>query len=383
MRSVVLLLLGALLAGCGATPQRPSPADDLVDGTPEVIADREWSRRASSGRATAGEALPPVLVDGRIHVADRRGRISAYDAASGRLVWRMHLDAGISGGPAVDDDTVVVGTRAGGVTALAPPDGEVLWEARVSSEVLALPVLSDRLVVIRSADGRLYAFDRANGSQRWLHDVSVPSLSLRGSGNPVIAGDRVLAGFENGRIQALELGSGQVAWETTVSEPRGSADLDRMRDVEGTPVVLDGRVYVAGYRGSLMALNADTGEIDWDRELSSHAGLAVDDERVYVVDSRGRIVAVDRRTGAAVWRQGDTEGLQPTAPTVHEDFVVFGDETGRLTVLAARDGRILARVPVRPDAVISEAPVSHAGGVYVLTDAGHLLRYGLRYREAD
>ncbi len=374
-------LLTLALAGCGATPERQTPSDDLRDETPEVIAEREWQRPASSGRETEGEALPPLLVDGKLHVADRRGRVSAYSAENGRLEWRFNSGESVSGGPGIDGDFVVVGSRKGRVKALEAPDGEQRWEARVSGEVLSVPAIGDEVVIVRSNDGRVYGFDRDDGSRRWVHDVSVPSLSLRGNGNPLLVNGRVMVGFENGRLQALNTDSGELDWETTVSEPRGSADLDRVRDVDATPVLFGGALYVVGYRGNVMALNPDNGQAYWDRELSSHAGLAVDDERTYITDDRGRIWALDRRTGAAIWRQGDTEGLQPTAPVVHGDRIVFGDDRGRLTVLSAQDGRILARVRVREDDSISQAPVSDGEGVHVLTDNGRLQRYRLRDRD--
>lgn len=380
---MLLVLAGVALAGCGATSERTTPSDDLRDGQPEVLAEREWHRRASSGIQTEGEALAPVLVDGQVYVADRRGRVSAYDAESGRLGWRFSIGTGISGGPAIADDMVVVGTRKGRVIALEPETGEQIWDARVSSEVLALPVIGDDIVVVRSADGRVYGFSRETGSRRWVHDVSVPSLSLRGSSNPVQLNGGVAIGFENGVLQALRASDGESAWQVTVSEPRGSADLDRVRDIDATPVLFDGTLYVVGYRGRLMAVSPSDGEVYWDREFSSHAGMDVDDERVYVTDESGRIWAVDRRTGASIWRQNDTEGLNATAPAAHGDYVVFGDSTGRLTVLSAQDGRILARRQVSEDDSISQAPVSDGGGVLVLTDDGYLMRYRLRDRDAE
>lgn len=383
MRWLVVIAVALVLAGCGSTPEAPQPADKLRDTTPEVSVSRSWQHHVSYGQATAGDALPPVLEDGRIHVADQRGWIRARARDKGRREWRMRAEEGVSGGPGIRGDLVVVGTRSGRVMALEAPDGEQRWQARVSSEVLSVPSVGENRVVVRSADGRVYGFDADTGSQRWVHDTSVPSLTLRGTSDPVRAGDYVLVGFDNGVLKALEAASGEAAWEVTLSDPRGSADLDRVRDVDATPVVRDGVVYAVAYRGVLAAVDLGSGEVAWDRELSSHIGLAVDDERVYVSGERGRIWAVDRRTGAAIWRQNDTEGLEASPPTVHGDFIVFGDDTGRLTVLSRQDGRILGRVAVRDDTPISEAPVSDGEAVYVFTDDGHLTRYRLRALDSE
>ena len=37
-----------------------------------------------------------------------------------------------------------------------------------------------------------------------------------------------LAGFDNGRLVALELKTGKLVWETPIAVPRGRSDLERM-----------------------------------------------------------------------------------------------------------------------------------------------------------
>ncbi|MCH8506678.1 MAG: outer membrane protein assembly factor BamB, partial [Ectothiorhodospiraceae bacterium] len=267
--------------------------------------------------------------------------------------------------------------RRGQVLGIDPSDESILWESGITSEVLAMPLISSDTVIVQAADGRVFGLRADTGSRRWLYERSMPPLTLRGAANPMAVGSRILAGLPNGTLVNLNRSDGSLNWEAQIGQPRGSSDLERMRDVASRFVVFRGEVYVAAYQGEVQALELQQGRASWSRDLSSSQGVAVDRERVYVSEANGRIWALDRRTGAAIWRQDQTEGLQPSAPLVLGDTVVFGDERGRITWLDAQDGNILARQRFHGDG-FSRRPVQVGDDIVVLSDGGRLLRLTVR-----
>ena len=48
----------------------------------------------------------------------------------------------------------------------------------------------------------------ADGSLAWTAEQAVPRLTLRGTAQPVLVGDMVLSGFDNGRVMALSVADG-------------------------------------------------------------------------------------------------------------------------------------------------------------------------------
>src|SRR3546814_2264649 len=70
-------------------------------------------------------------------------------------------------------------------------------------------------------------------------DRTVPSLTLRGLSAPVVVGNRVYVGLDNGRVLALRTSDGQVAWEQVVSAPTGRNELERITDIDA-PLLSDG-----------------------------------------------------------------------------------------------------------------------------------------------
>ncbi|MEX0729187.1 MAG: outer membrane protein assembly factor BamB [Aquisalimonadaceae bacterium] len=377
MRWLQTVVLALVLAGCSSTPVRESPVDSLADSQSGLDVSTLWSSRAGRGQNAQGDALVPAVHGENVYVVDHRGRLGAWRLSDGRQQWRMELDRPVSGGPAVTDGLIVVGTSDGMVVGIDPEDSEVIWESGVTSEVLSVPAISDQAVLVMSGDGRLFALRQDNGSRRWIYDRTIPSLLLRGTSSPVLLNDLVLAGLASGRLAAVRLRDGALAWEMDVGVASGRSDLERMRDVDGDPVVVGSNVYVVGFQGRVLSADMDRGRTNWSRDLSSFSGLAVDDERVYVTESNGRIWALDRRTGASVWRQDSLEGIHGSAPVVTNDVVVIGDDRGRLTFLNATDGEVLARIEYESGGGISRAPVVVDGDLLVLTDQGRLLRLSL------
>lgn len=383
-----MLFLAALLAagGCGMTERvtslfatedtgvQPTPLTELV---PLVTVEERWSRGFGKGTDELFVRLEPLAADGAVYVAERGGDVAAIGAENGRILWKTDTDARLSGGPGLAGDQVLVGSSDGEVIALAAADGAERWRTRVTSEVLAAPVGTAGIVVARSGDGNLFGLKAGTGDRVWTYDRSVPVLSLRGTSQPVLVDDLVLAGFDNGRLAALELATGRLVWEATVAVPRGRSDLERMVDIDATPVVYGRSVYAATFQGRVVAIDIATGDIEWARDISSAAGLAVDLTRVYVTDEHSVLWALDRRSGATAWKQEALKARRLTAPAVSEGYVVVGDLEGYLYWLRQEDGELAARRRLDKKPLIAP-PVTLGPLLIAYSSGGALAAYALR-----
>ena len=82
--------------------------------------------------------------------------------------------------------------------------------------------------------------------------------------------------------------------------------LDDRLGVSGTPTVRDGTVYVGTWKGTAVALDLATGEIDWETQVTAKemaSAALVTDDRVYLADHDGNLNALDRRSGEVVWTE--------------------------------------------------------------------------------
>lgn len=350
-----------------------APAE-LVDFEPSISVRELWSTSIGSGTSDRYLKLHPVQAAGRLFAAEFDGDVIAISPNNGKHLWSVDTDTAITGGPGAGDGLVVVGSKDGEITALDAARGVILWRAQVTSEVLAEPVVAAGVVVVRSADGKVFGLDAGDGSRRWSYDRLVPTLSLRGYSAPVVDGDRVMIGFDNGRVVALDLVAGTPIWEVSVSVPRGRTDLDRIIDIDGDLTVADGVLYVASYQGRLAALDVNDGRPLWGRDLSSYSGVAYDTEHVYVSDDQGAVWAIDRTDGSAIWKQEALRNRHLSAPAVVGDYLVLGDLDGYVHWLRLSDGGFAARERADSSPVIA-APLIIDNAALVYTSGGDISAY--------
>ena len=318
-----------------------------------------WSDNIGSGSDKKYLKLSPEFDDDKIFVADNEGELAALDAISGKTIWRQDVDVAITGGPGAGDNLVMIGTQEGEVLVFDETNGDKLWRARVSSEILAAPQTEDDIVVIRTIDGKIFGLKAANGERLWVYDKTVPALTLRGTSAPVIDSGLVVAGFDGGRLTALELETGKLFWETRIAQGSGRSEMDRMVDIDAEPIIDAGTVYVATFQGNVAAVELETGRIAWIREIPSHAGVGLNADYVFVSDDNSHIWALDRWSGTSVWKQDKLQARAATAPASIGNYVVVGDIEGYLHWMDANTGDFIARTRISQDRIIAAPIVSN------------------------
>src|SRR5690606_18879704 len=202
------------------------------------------------------------------------GDVAALDAATGRRIWSVRTRLALSAGPAFGERVLAFGTTDGELVAFDAETGEQRWIVPVGSEVLAPPVIARGVIALRTVDGRLRGFSISDGRTLWTIEQSRPSLTLRGNTWPRSAGTTVVAGFDNGRVGAYDIVTGDPLWEVAVATPTGVSDLERLVDISAAGLQVVGNdVYVVGYQGRAVGIDLRTGGVFWQQEVSSYAGL--------------------------------------------------------------------------------------------------------------
>lgn len=364
----ILALLG--IAACSKEKDVEPPAE-LVDFKSSVHVDRIWSGSVGGGEVPLRLSLGSAASGGRIFAAGHDGVVAAFDLAKGSTLWRTKTKAPLSGGTGADDELVVVGASTGEVIALSSADGAERWRVRINGEVLAAPALSSQAVVVRTVDGRLVALARADGQQLWSAEQQIPRLTLRGTSSPVIVGDLVLCGFDNGKVIAVALKDGSLAWESAVAPPRGRTELERLADVDAAVKVVESDVYAVGFQGRAAMLALETGQVWWSQDLSSYRGLDVADDEVYVSTAEGNVLSIRRKTGAEIWKQDGLARRRLSAPAVIGSLVAVADFEGYVHFLDRASGAFVARVKSGGERV-SMPPLAVDGVLVVINDEGKI-----------
>lgn len=370
-----LAVVSTLLLGACSTVEKLNPfASSAPRAKPAELAviqsTAELKTLWQANVGSAGEfTFSPAVVGDSVYAAARDGTLARFDG--GRQVWRIAAGQVISGGVGSDGKWVVVGSPKGEVLAFDAGTGRELWKARVSSEVLAAPAVVDGLAIVRSGDSRIFGFDAADGKRRWVYQRSTPSLSLRSNVGVVSAGKVTLAGFPGGKLVAIANNNGAAMWEVTVALPKGATELERVADVTSLPVVSGSSVCAAAFQGRVACFDAGSGNTLWSRDMSSSAGLDLDSRYVYVADDKGAVHALDRNSGASVWKQDKLANRGLSRPLALGNHVAVADYQGVMHLLRRDDGAFAARATTDGSAVRAE-PVRFGSGLLVQTANGGL-----------
>lgn len=388
-RLPVLLLGAALLTGCaefGAVQELYSSLQGLVGGADNAEPPNElqpleasvkltvlWDETIGKGYDGQVVNLVPAVTEDKVFAADRTGKVQAHSRLKGEKLWDVDVEQPLSSGPVVAGDNVLVGTSNGELLALSGADGALVWKAGLTSEVLALPRVEGRTVIVRTSDGHITALDENSGGTRWTYERTAPPLSVRSLGSPVIANDLVLDGFGGGKLVALALKDGKVAWETTVAVPHGRSEVERLVAMDADPLVKGDTAYVSGYQAGVAAVNLSDGDVLWrEAKVFSAHGLAGDRRSLLLSDIASDVWQLDTRSGADLWKQAELHQRRLTVPALFKDrYVVVGDFEGYLHVLSKDDGSLVGRIQIG-DEPIRATPVVFDDILYVYTGGGVL-----------
>ena len=376
IRLASLLVSSVLLTSCGFFGDKDEELQpkELVEISPRVKVTRLWSTSVGGDAEFLQLGLRPVGDGSRIYAASRDGNVVALQPETGNKRWAIETDMDLSAGPAAADGVVAVGSMDGYILLLDADDGSELWRTYVGAETLAQPIIGDESIIVQTIDNRLQSLSRFDGRLRWEIEQSMPALTMRGGSSPVRVGSTVVAGFDNGRLVAVSMETGDVQWDTLLALPTGRSDLDRLSDIDGAIAVVGQDVYAAGYQGRIGGLAAESGQVLWQREISTHVGVAADWNNVYTTRSDGEIIALSRRTGAESWRNDALLRREPTLPVSYQNTVVSGDFEGYLHFLSSFDGSIVARLRSGGEA-ISAPPIVVGNQLYVQSDNGSVAAY--------
>jgi outer membrane protein assembly factor BamB len=343
-----------------------------------------WSANAGKGEGRIGVRQGPAVAEGRVYVAAIKGGVHALDLQTGAEQWvyapaevKGKAPICLSGGPGVGAGVVVVGGLDGEVIALDAATGAEKWTAKVGAEVIATPVIGDGLALVRSNDGVVTAFDAESGARRWFWQHELPALTVRGNDGVVLGPGFVFVGNDDGSVAALATSDGRLVWEQSVAQAEGRSELDRMADIDGTPVLDGTTVFATSFKRQTMAIDGPTGRPIWARDNGGPGRPGNASDRVVVSDPAGTVWALDKASGEALWSQPALARRNLTGVAVQGDYAVVADFDGYVHWLRLDTGAFAARSRAGGDAVRA-APVVADGVLLVQNVDGQVTAFGLQ-----
>ena len=343
------------LAACSG-PSRPKPTE--IPGVP-VLQDVRTSWTANLGKVDF-----PLVVSARedsIALANSQGVVAVLDATTGKDIWRLKLDQGISAGVGSDGQQLAVVTRTNELVALK--DGKVQWRKSLPAQSFTAPLVAGARVFVLTADRSVIAFDGTTGRQLWTQQRPGEPLVLKQAGVMLAVKNTLVVGL-SGRLTGLDPNTGLIRWESAIATPRGTNDVERLVDLVAPFDRLGDVVCVRAFQAAVGCVNTERAQGVWTRPSAGEMGVSGNDTLLVAPLSNGVVQAFNRSNGERLW---DTERLKYrilSAPLVTPRGVLLADNGGWLYVLSLADGALLNRIKLDAEE-LATAPV-FAGGRYVV-----------------
>jgi outer membrane protein assembly factor BamB len=283
------------------------------------------------------------------------------------LLWRRDLAAKTMGewepaepgGPVYDPVTklVVVGTRDGVLHALRE-DGSVAWDFRSQGPFAAEPLVDGDTVYAGCNDGRLYALALTTGQERWRYETR-EQLGTR----PALADGLIIVASLQDTVFAVDARTGAWKWHYR-REPREGFTVFGAAAV----AVAGGLVHAGFSDGTLVALDASSGVVRWERHAAPSGAypdvdsLVVSEGKVYAAAFSGAVVALEAATGRPLWQ---FETPEPSRVAMVSGFLIVVS-TKSIMALAPVNGHVLWTTPYKG----TPAGEPRAAGRWIIVPSG-------------
>ena len=350
---------------------------------------RVWSTSTGEGASRYSRVLShPVVEKGRVYAMDGAVQVGAYDAGTGDRLWQVDLrpegERGTSfgGGIAFWNDRLYAATGYAQVLALDPADGKIIWRSNVGAPVRSGPTVSDGRVFVVTVGNELTVLAADDGRQLWVHNGIPETASLLGSASPAVEGEVVVVAYSSGELYALTVETGRPLWSDNLASTSNLDAVSTLADIRGWPVIDRGRVYAASHSGRMAAIDLRSGERAWEQELGSTHSLWVAGEYVYILSNDNELLCLTRDEGKVRWvrllpsYENEKKKRDPmtwAGPVLGGDrLIVLSSDGGALSV-SPYTGEPLGRDEMSAGGYF--APVIADNSLYVLTDDAELSAY--------
>lgn len=371
-----------------------SSSDYSLSAIPEniLINDPEAGLKFDTANITDGKNLhtaskTPVIANNVMYATSANGYVYAYALDNFKKpLWKAQLDNINKDNTLVGGGVVVVGGKIAVTTGnkylyvLNSADGALLWQYELSNVVRSTPVIKGDKIFVLTIDNRLYCLGLDKGNVLWTHEGAVEQFSVFGAASPAIADNLIIVPHSSGQLLAINIGSGDPVWTINLIKSNNNNTMLYLNDIDMTPVVRNGVIYVSNYAGSMFAIRAVNGEMLWINDSAGGNKFAwIAGDYIYAVNKYSQLVAVYKPTGQLRWATELVEEQNKKkkknnphffGPLMANGKLYLTNSEGNLVVVDPANGGLLSNIKTAK--ALFSPPIAVNGHIYYLNNSGNL-----------
>lgn len=262
-------------------------AFDLQSGKKlfEHAYDAPYEMNSAARSHGKGPKSTPLAAAGRLYTFGMSGVLTCLDGQSGRQIWRFDSKGkfretsplyGVAMSPILHEDRLIthLGTDDdGAVTAFDPASGKILWQTKGQGPAYGSPVVAGAQIVTLGAD-KLIGLRPSDGRVLW--QLPFTTAYSQNAVTPLVHGDLVIYSGLSQPVTAIRVGAGgpQKVWENR-----------EFGLYMNSPVLAAGLLHGLSHRnkGQLFSLDPKTGRTVWTGEgrQGDNAALVARGDQVF------------------------------------------------------------------------------------------------------
>ena len=296
-----------------------------------------------------------------LYSIDNSGTITAVNVRLLEKLWSKNIGINVTSGLCYHDEKLFFGSNIGKLYGYAVNDlkqGSSILDSinffddsdidtpfitniQLKSEIASPGIGIGNSIFVKLGDGDVAAINYQDQRINWTHKGRNISLSIKGTAKIASDFENVYVARDDGNLISLNSDTGKLNWLSLISPRSGRNDLESLRDVEMTPVIDQGVLFVGFYQGNLAAVDVITGGIIWKNPISVHSNINLDSSSVYVSSSKGTLYSIDRYDGSIIWNIVLNEDLLYTEPHIIGNKVITFSTEGDIAVIDRKTGNLL------------------------------------------
>ena len=350
-KKIILFSISLTLLACQSDSEKKEGPAELQDFDSEIKLQKNWSKGIFSEEPSGRVDI--ILDDSNLFSFSEEGEVIAFNI-EGKRIWNLDLGFQVSAGLGYGNGSLFIGTDNGKIVSINSTNGEINWTSEVSGEILVAPVTNGLFVIVQSSNGKITALDFKNGNFKWEYTAVLPSLSLRGTSQPIFDQNFIYTGFANGNLAKIETRSGVVQWEVPVTISKASSEIERVIDIDSKSAISqNGIAFAVSYQGDISAIDSRNGRTIWRQAASSTNDVLSAKNNTLIIDEFDVIKSFDNLTGSTIWINEEYRLRNLKSISKFGDFFVVGDFKGYLHFINQEDGVTKGRIKLSRSQVIT------------------------------
>lgn len=275
-------------------------------------------------RVRTGGAIfsTPLVTDDSVYFGSADHKVYATDRMTGKVRWKAETDGAVFAGAALAQGIVCIGSTDTHIYGLDARTGKKRWTAKGEGMYQSQAATDGERFFVGGWDNQFRCLDVKTGRETWKQRFGTAFYYSPAIGSPTVSDGKVLVTSNDGYLHVMDAATGKLLWES-----------EKLSLGYSSPLWDSGRVYNASLTGTgrVFCFNGATGAVEWEAATGAviyDSSCVRGGSNIYVGCVNGTLSALRASDGHLEWQYRLAPGHLLTSPATDAERVYIGSMSG-------------------------------------------------------